>query len=140
MNYYLIYISAANHLLSEQELAELLTVSRANNTRLNVTGILLYSNGNILQVLEGEKEVVQSLYEKITKDERHRNVLRLISNESAERSFSDWSMAFKTLNPEEWDEYEGYIRLQPENLYTLIKNKNVRIGTSINTFIDINVR
>lgn len=140
MIYYLIYCSSANHIFSEQELADILTVSRANNTSLNVTGILLYSNGNIAQVLEGEQAVVKNLYEKIEKDQRHRNVLLLASGEFAERSFSEWSMAFKTVKPEEWSECEGHMQLHPENLYSLIKSKNRRIGSSINTFIDINMR
>lgn len=139
MIYYLIYLSAATHLFSEQELADILTVSRTNNSKLNVTGILLYSKGNILQVLEGDKQVINDLYDKIANDGRHINVIRLATSEFPERSFAEWTMGFDSISPADWNMYEGYFSLQPDKLYDVVIAKNKRIGTSLNNFININL-
>jgi hypothetical protein len=60
------YASAAVRLLSESEIVELLEVSQTNNAREGVTGMLLYNNGNFIQVIEGPDTAVLSLYDKIS--------------------------------------------------------------------------
>lgn len=47
----LIYTSSAVELFREDELVELLKTSRDNNRRRGITGMLLYNDGNFLQVL-----------------------------------------------------------------------------------------
>ncbi len=60
----LTYVSSAVRPFAEDELADLLAVSRQNNARLGITGMLLYKDGNFMQVLEGEEAEVRTLYEK----------------------------------------------------------------------------
>src|SRR5688572_12980573 len=76
----LLYVSTSIKLFSEEELLEMLKVSRDNNKALDITGLLLYKGGNFMQVLEGPDEVVNSLYEKIKIDPRHKDVT-VISSE-----------------------------------------------------------
>lgn len=140
MNYYLVYLSSSTHLLSESELADILNVSRENNSSLNVTGILLYHEGNIIQVLEGEESVVKQLYRKIERDLRHKNVLQMVEGRSAERSFPDWSMGFKAVNSNEWSEYEGYLQLNSSMLLSVIKKKNLKADAMLKSFITTNVQ
>ncbi|HMI89071.1 MAG TPA: BLUF domain-containing protein [Polyangiaceae bacterium] len=89
-----IYISAAVKPFSQAELTTLLRKARINNTRLGVTGMLLYDRGSFLQVLEGEIADVRSLYEVISKDPRHERVIKLLETTVPNRSFGDWSMGF----------------------------------------------
>jgi hypothetical protein len=98
---HLIYASAATRPLSTQELGQLLDQSRANNTRLGLTGMLLYADGSFFQALEGPSEVVTALYQKIEHDERHAQVTRIISEPIPRRYFSDWSMGFSNLSAED---------------------------------------
>lgn len=63
-----------------------------NNPSLDITGMLVYNGGNFIQALEGPKESVTQLFEKISKDERHRNVLVLLSGGIDKREFPDWAM------------------------------------------------
>ena len=51
MNYYIVYLSTATQLYSEKDMAHILTTSRKNNSEKDVTGILLYHEGSIMQVL-----------------------------------------------------------------------------------------
>jgi hypothetical protein len=55
--------------------------------------MLLYAEGNFFQVLEGPKDVVEALYDKIERDPRHNRVTQIISEPIARRSFGAWHMA-----------------------------------------------
>ncbi len=70
---------------------------------MDITGILLYFNGNIIQVLEGVEERVKALYEVIRRDPQHTQVIKLYSYPIEQRSFSDWSMGYKTVSALEFD-------------------------------------
>lgn len=94
----LIYVSTSRKLLNEQELLDILRVSRENNEETEITGMLLYKGGNFMQVLEGPEEKVLALYETIRKDSRHKDA-HIISKESIQtRQFPKWEMAFQNLD------------------------------------------
>lgn len=105
---YLIYISTAKHLLDEDELIAIYNVSRNNNKVHGVTGVLLYSEGTFIQLLEGEADAVKHLFESIAKDERHKNIIKLAHDVADHRAFPEWTMGFKTLKHTEMKELEGY--------------------------------
>lgn len=44
--FYHVYVSSSVNLMSREELVKLLTISRENNARLGITGLLLYKDGN----------------------------------------------------------------------------------------------
>jgi hypothetical protein len=67
------------------------------NSQLDVTGVLLHSEGNFFQVLEGDAEVIDSLYAKIARDKRHKNTALVVREAIASRSFADWSMGFASV-------------------------------------------
>ncbi|MDD3374356.1 MAG: BLUF domain-containing protein [Candidatus Omnitrophica bacterium] len=98
MFHQLLYVSVESHPYTQQELANLLDQSRKNNQILNITGMLVYYKKHFLQILEGEKEVVLNLFQKIRKDNRHLSVILFWDEPVQERSFSDWTMAFVDLN------------------------------------------
>ena len=92
--YQIVYISAATIPFSDDDLKELLVVSRANNSSLGVSGMLVFHKGSFIQVLEGEHSAVESVLEKIEKDDRHSKVVVLLKGETAERTFESWAMGF----------------------------------------------
>lgn len=108
MLYSLVYVSSAVTPFSSAELVALLDQSRANNTRLDVSGLLLYKDGNTMQVLEGDRDTVLALYERIAADPRHRGLLRLLEGPTETRQFADWSMAFHDLNAPDAGAIPGY--------------------------------
>ena len=93
----LIYVSSAVHPFTTPELAALLAHAREKNQRLNITGILLYKGGNLLQVLEGEEDVVNALMASILADPRHVDTSVISKATIEQRQFPDWSMAFRDL-------------------------------------------
>ncbi|MDX1991186.1 MAG: BLUF domain-containing protein [bacterium] len=104
----LVYVSFASHDLSDDELRDILTVARDNNKTLNVTGMLLYRDRFFIQVLEGEKEVVRSLFAHIGKDPRHHYVKLVCVDDIDKRSFGEWSMGFNKLGHEALAALPGY--------------------------------
>ncbi len=108
----IIYVSSAAKLFSTADLVRLLEVSRVNNARREVTGMLLYKDGNFMQVIEGEEAVVRGLYSKLQSDPRHFGFLTLLEEKITQRQFADWSMGFKNLNDPAVLEVEGYRNYQ----------------------------
>jgi hypothetical protein len=106
--YHLIYVSSAVDLFSDAQLQELLKVSRANNSKCDVTGMLLYVDGNFIQVLEGEEEVVTTTHLRIARDPRHHGMLVLLQGEIAQRDFVDWSMGFRKVEADDGRDLPGY--------------------------------
>jgi hypothetical protein len=104
----LTYVSSAVKPFSKSELRELLAKSRKNNSRLDVTGMLLYKDGNFMQTLEGEEQLVLSLSERIHADARHKGMMVLHQARSPERQFADWSMGFCDLNSSDTERLPGY--------------------------------
>lgn len=90
----LVYASAAAAPFTPPQLRALLEVARKNNVPIEVSGLLLYQEGSFLQILEGDDEVVMSLFRKISKDLRHGNVILLAKNAITERAFGEWTMGF----------------------------------------------
>ena len=86
--------------MSESDLEGLLVKSRAKNSRINVTGTLVYENGHFLQVLEGECSVVRELFDVIASDNRHETVRILIEDTLDARQFGEWSMAWSKIRDE----------------------------------------
>ncbi len=98
---HLIYASVATQDVGTAELTALLQKSRETNERLGLTGMLLFSEGNFFQVLEGEGTAVNQLYEKIIRDKRHAQCTLIIREPIAKRSFGNWSMGFSRISPGE---------------------------------------
>jgi hypothetical protein len=103
-----VYVSSAVSLMSEEELISILQVSRRNNAREGITGMLLYRDGNFMQVLEGPESKVSERLAIICKDSRHRSFLRLVTIHDQTRSFQEWSMGFRNLSSLEPEELSGY--------------------------------
>jgi hypothetical protein len=110
----IIYSSAAVVPFSELELQRLLLQARENNTRLGVTGMLLYQEGSFLQVVEGEGPLLETLFQRIAADKRHQRVITLLRREVEARHFGDWAMGF--VSPEHLTQqlpgYSDYLRLR----------------------------
>lgn len=99
--FHLVYVSSAVAPFSQDELLDLMARSRENNARVGLTGLLLYKDGNFMQVLEGDEGAVRATYARIGQDRRHRGLLTLLQGPIDERSFPDWTMGLRELNSPE---------------------------------------
>ncbi len=92
----IVYRSTAIRPLLDGELLWLLNQARAENRRLGLTGMLLYRDGQFLQLLEGGLRELELIYGRIERDPRHVRVT-LIRTDFGPRLFPNWTMGFKNL-------------------------------------------
>jgi hypothetical protein len=110
----LIYVSQAVDPQTPAVSESILRTARAWNVQNDITGVLCQGQGVYLQVLEGERAKVTSLYARIHSDARHKD-LELIHCESiTSRRYPGWSMAHVELSdvdPQtkiDWPEFDPY--------------------------------
>jgi hypothetical protein len=99
--YTICYISSARADITENELTQLFGTTENNNTGKNITGILLYESGKFLQVLEGDEQVLKSLYEKIEADSRHNNIFVILNQPCKRRIFENYASRFSIVKSKE---------------------------------------
>lgn len=114
----LMYASRATAGVDQEELHAILRRSRTANAREGVTGALcLCTTGRLfIQVLEGGREAVSRLYNRIVADPRHAEVTLLLYEEIAERRFAGWAMGrvdMGRLNPALVLKYSQSAQLDP---------------------------
>ena len=91
----LTYVSEPAQNMSFLGLMRLLYHSYSNNQALGITGALIYENNQFGQVIEGLEKDINALWQKIQKDDRHKNVRLILSKPISERSFNKWTMVFQ---------------------------------------------
>ncbi|MDX1756155.1 MAG: BLUF domain-containing protein [Marinobacter sp.] len=116
--YQLIYISTASVLLDEPTLLKMLQHFRQNNAVREVTGLMLYCDGNILQLLEGDEAEVESLFCVIASDPRHESVTRLYAGRCGQRDFPEWRMGFQRWAP-------AQLPLDPDGFSRIAENPDI---------------
>ena len=106
---HLVYISRAIRLFPSTELAELLYRARERNQQNGVTGLLLYKDRSFIQLLEGSREAIHTIFTVIKNDSRHFRLKVLIDCEPIhDREFPDWSMGFQNMDQQHFVELQGY--------------------------------
>ena len=93
------YVSSAVFPFNETTFLDLVAQCQRNNVKLGITGILVYSDGNFIQVIEGADLVTQALYDRIERDGRHRAVTPVAEQRIDVCEFQGWSMAYNILPP-----------------------------------------
>ena len=78
----------------KKEISDILAVARTNNQRSEITGCLVFHQGVFVQIIEGFREGVFGMYEKIQSDARHLNVTLVWEGSCLNRIFPTWEMAF----------------------------------------------
>ena len=83
----LVYVSCATTSFSNAKLLEMVKRARARNGALDVTGMLLYKDGNFIQALEGKGSAVREIFETIRRDPRHQAVTVVLNEIDSARHF-----------------------------------------------------
>lgn len=104
----LVYVSLANQEMSDSHLQSMLKKAREKNEGLSITGMLLYRDGFFMQALEGELKDIDDLFNTISKDPRHRDVLLIYKKPIQQRGFPDWTMGFNKIDDKNIDAINGY--------------------------------
>lgn len=101
--HFLIYVSQADSNFKPSDLEEVLKESRRYNPDHEITGVLLFvegegrHRGSFMQLLEGDEAQLEQLRKRIFSDPRHHTKIVLERGVKELRDFPDWSMAFKSV-------------------------------------------
>ena len=133
----LLYVSSATADLNEEALLEILSGSQQRNAAREITGLLLHSDGNIIQIIEGAEAAVEALFTKIERDSRHRQVMVLSRKFVEKRDFPEYKMGFKRVSTQTLsEELPGFTDMVEEkNLPTdTFNGVSKRVATLLKTF------
>jgi hypothetical protein len=110
----LIYMSKAVDEQTPSLTGSILRTAHSWNTRNDITGVLCQGQGVFLQVLEGERGKVTSLYARIHADPRHKDLELLHCESISTRRYGAWSMAHVSLSDVDpqtkiaWPDFDPY--------------------------------
>ncbi len=94
MKYVISYVSTASSELTDSDIRSLFNFVNDFNNKEGITGILIFSNGNFFQILEGEQKIVSLVFEKIKKDIRHHSIIKMLDKEITTSSFFGYTSSF----------------------------------------------
>ena len=92
--YRLVYVSTAQDSVDASQIGDILDVSESNNHERMITGFLAHNGRHFMQALEGDREEVKAIYERIVADHRHFGVVQIIGENISERAFPEWAMNY----------------------------------------------
>ena len=106
--YCLSYVSTQVQQLGNDQLLAILEKARETNARLGITGLLMHRDDSFFQVLEGDRDAVLRLFDKIRVDRRHQRVEIVTEGYLPSREYSDWQMAFIELDDQDFSAMPGF--------------------------------
>lgn len=136
----LIYVSSSTDSFGKHDLDTVLAAATRNNAPRNVTGLLLYHDGNFFQVLEGAKADVDAIFAVIRNDRRHGGVIVLSSRPAEQRAFPRWSMGYigaHALHPHQRDwlvDLNSRLHGEGSEKLSTVEGVNLQIDTFLSSF------
>ena len=121
MVYSIIYKSKSKNSFHIDEIRKMLSKAKRFNKVNNITGIILYYKHQFIQLIEGDKKSIESLYKDIQADKRHFDVETIISTTSKQSLWTEWSMAFYDFS--DTTDQSDYLRLLLEASFEDINSK-----------------
>ena len=112
------YISNFARDLRKDSINELIDFVKEHNTKNNITGLLILKNKHFFQILEGDSEQIDRLFNKIKIDPRHKNIITLLDTKIEGKIFNDY-------NGGKFEIFQKYADMKKLYLYfNWIKNAN----------------
>ncbi|MFN4763430.1 BLUF domain-containing protein [Gillisia sp. Q332] len=81
MRFAICYVSTATKDLPQSEVVKILEETQIRNNKHGVNGLLIYSDGNFFEVIEGAEIKIKDLFKIIREDTRHKNIIMIFEKE-----------------------------------------------------------
>jgi hypothetical protein len=134
----LVYASRALAPFDDRELLTLLESARARNSAHGVTGMLVYAASSFLQLIEGESDAVQVIWDHIRVDPRHTALRVLQDGPTRDRLFGEWSMGFEHPDQQRLEEtMPGY---RSGGVYPFVDSQLVSTADTAATLLELYAR
>lgn len=121
MFFQLVYSSIATKEFWPDDLFALVEKSRRRNAERAITGMLLFCEGEFLQLIEGPEPAVRELFAAVELDQRHRSVRVLLAARCEERNFPDWTMGCERLE-DAWNLPRAWSSILEEGFHGITSN------------------
>ena len=97
------YISKLSPEYDATHVVDIIKVSRKNNIKDHITGILVYDGERFFQYIEGPKATVLNLLSRLKSDHRHVGMSILFENAHyTNRFYNDWHLAYTYINEKDY--------------------------------------
>jgi hypothetical protein len=90
----LAWCSLPSPALSARQIDHIVACSHVNNVRDHISGMLLFTGGHFLSMLEGEERELQKLWLLLESDQRHCNLFRIGNDLCGNRLYPAWGSAY----------------------------------------------
>ncbi|RME65060.1 MAG: hypothetical protein D6782_07060 [Alphaproteobacteria bacterium] len=95
--YRLVFASAATRPFDDGSLSHMVRAADARAVADNLTGMMLFLDGNFLFIVEGASAAVEAAFAETRGDPRHSATMVLLREEGDKRLFADWSMGYRRM-------------------------------------------
>lgn len=115
----LVYASTKGRYVDGEELKKIMATAKVNNGELGVTGVLIFNSQFFLQALEGTRDQITSLFNSISKDERHKCIQLISMRDIDHRCWAQWSMRLISITEKEekiYAQYSDQAKFNPFNI------------------------
>lgn len=113
----LIYVSIdTREVTNPIRAADILAEARRNNARDDITGVLTFTGGRFIQILEGRNDRLEDLLERLAVDHRHRDMNILARRTITHRDFQGWDMVSPRLARAQIDRLNVLLNQTPTDL------------------------
>ena len=126
---YIIYVSSLNRNLDIGDLKEFSASFQYENKKRDMSGVLVFSQGVVMQYIEGSEKDIDALYKNIAKDVRHSSVIKIGEGYIKNKIFKSWDMRVEKV------EINKLLELRKS-----ISEENQDILVLFRSFININIR
>ncbi|CAM4264377.1 BLUF domain-containing protein [Gillisia hiemivivida] len=134
MRYAIVYVSTASKDLEKKEIERILNSSKTWNNENDVTGLLLFSEGNFFQIIEGEKKKISELFEDIKKDKRHHDIIQIFGKDIHKEAYDGYASDF-VLDSADYDQekFQHYLN----QTKVLEKSAQIAVENILKVFLPI---
>lgn len=107
------------------DLSIIVKVSRIKNRKRHIVGFISYREGYYFQVIEGDNNDIELLYQTIKKDNRHKNIQVILDTSTHDSIFSNWDMRLVASINKDPTVLRFFYRYRPE--LTIIPPKKIEL-------------
>ena len=129
----LTYTSFAGLDLQARDLEEIHRTARNANALEGITGLLIFNGTHFLQIVEGSRDAIEDLLERLRRDPRHSGLEVRDERKIQARSFPDWSMELVRVNAGYFDARDTIADRLPETVPEEIQLRLFRMTELIST-------
>ncbi len=126
MRYAIVYVSTVSNNLEKREIEKILSSSKTWNNQNNITGLLLFSDGNFFQIIEGEKVMISKLFEAIKEDKRHHNIMQIFGKDIHKEAYDGYDSDFVSekadYDPEKFQHYLNQMKVLEVSAQAAVRN------------------